>query len=121
MRQRQQSPPSSFGVREFALAWSRNRVCGEKGGDHLEALRGLVAKLRRKLGDDPKRQRYVIGVRGLGDYMPLSRTTREPPRAGHEPSALVPRARLAIGMARQCQRTVAHRVARRATNMDIQR
>jgi len=29
-----------------------------------------VTKLRRKLGDDAKRPRYVIGERGLGCRMP---------------------------------------------------
>ncbi|MDE0695199.1 MAG: response regulator [Boseongicola sp.] len=46
------------------------RVWGEKGGGNMEALRSAVAKLRRKLGDDAKKPRYVIGERGLGYRMP---------------------------------------------------
>ena len=46
------------------------RVWGEKGGGNVEALRSAVAKLRRKLGDDARKPRYVIGERGLGYRMP---------------------------------------------------
>ena len=46
------------------------RVWGEHGGGNVAALRSAVAKLRRKLGDDAKKPRYVIGVRGLGYRMP---------------------------------------------------
>ena len=46
------------------------RVWGGKGGGSVEALRSAVAKLRRKLGDDARKPRYVIGVRGLGYRMP---------------------------------------------------
>ena len=46
------------------------RVWGEKGEGNLEALRSAVAKLRRKLGDDARKPRYVIGERGLGYRMP---------------------------------------------------
>ena len=46
------------------------RVWGEGDGGNLEALRSAVAKLRRKLGDDAGKPRYVIGVRGLGYHMP---------------------------------------------------
>ena len=46
------------------------RVWGEKGGGNMEALRSAVAKLRRKLGDDARKPRYVIGERGLGYRMP---------------------------------------------------
>ena len=46
------------------------RVWGEKGGGNMEALRSAVTKLRRKLGDDAKNPRYVIGERGLGYRMP---------------------------------------------------
>ena len=46
------------------------RVWGEKGGGNMEALRSAVAKLRRKLGDDARKSRYVIGERGLGYRMP---------------------------------------------------
>ena len=46
------------------------RVWGEKGGGNMEALRSAVTKLRRKLGDDARKPRYVIGERGLGYRMP---------------------------------------------------
>lgn len=46
------------------------RVWGEKGGGNMEALRSAVAKLHRKLGDDARKPRYVIGERGLGYRMP---------------------------------------------------
>ena len=46
------------------------RVWGEKGGGNMEALRSAVTKLRRKLGDNARKPRYVIGERGLGYRMP---------------------------------------------------
>ena len=46
------------------------RVWGGKGGGSVEALRSAVAKLRRRLGDDARKPRYVIGERGLGYRMP---------------------------------------------------
>ena len=46
------------------------RVWSGKGGGNLGALRSAVAKLRRKLGDDARKPRYVIGERGLGYRMP---------------------------------------------------
>ena len=46
------------------------RVWGDREGGNVEALRSAVAKLRRKLGDDARKARYVIGVRGLGYRMP---------------------------------------------------
>ena len=46
------------------------RVWGEQGGGNMEALRSAVTKLRRKLGDDARKPRYVIGERGLGYRMP---------------------------------------------------
>ena len=46
------------------------RVWGDKDGGNVAALRSAVAKLRRKLGDDARKPRYVIGVRGLGYRMP---------------------------------------------------
>ena len=46
------------------------RVWSGKGGGNVEALRSAVAKLRRKLGDDARKPRYVIGERGLGYRMP---------------------------------------------------
>ena len=46
------------------------RVWGDRDGGNVKALRSAVAKLRRKLGDDARKPRYVIGVRGLGYRMP---------------------------------------------------
>ena len=46
------------------------RVWSEKGGGNVEALRSAVAKLRREFGDDARKPRYVLGVRGLGYRMP---------------------------------------------------
>ena len=47
------------------------RIWGDReGGGNMEALRSAVTKLRRKLGDDAKKPRYVIGERGLGYRMP---------------------------------------------------
>ena len=46
------------------------RVWGDKDGGNVAALRSAVAKLRRKLGDDARKPRYVIGVRGLGYRTP---------------------------------------------------
>lgn len=36
----------------------------------MEALRSPVTKLRRKLSDDARKPRYVIGERGLGYRLP---------------------------------------------------
>ena len=36
----------------------------------METLRSAVTRLRRKLGDDARKPRYVIGERGLGYRMP---------------------------------------------------
>lgn len=41
------------------------RVWGEKGGGNVEAPRSAVVKLRRKLGDDARKPRYVTGTGGL--------------------------------------------------------
>ena len=46
------------------------RVWSRRGGGNVEALRSVVAKLRRKVGDDARKPRYVIGERGLGYRMP---------------------------------------------------
>ena len=46
------------------------RVWSGKGGGSVGALRSAVAKLRRKLGDDARKPRYVISERGLGYRMP---------------------------------------------------
>lgn len=56
------------------LAFSRRRLIGtiwggdaEGGDQHLVDVH--VANLRRKLGDDPARQRYIVTVRGVGYRM----------------------------------------------------
>ena len=46
------------------------RIWGDKEGGNVAALRSAVAKLRRKLGDDARKPRYVIGERGLGYRLP---------------------------------------------------
>ena len=47
------------------------RVWGDReDGNNVEALSNAVAKLRRKLGHDARKPRYVIGMRGLGYRMP---------------------------------------------------
>ena len=40
------------------------RIWGEQGGGNMAALRRAVTKLRRKLDDDARKPRYVIGERG---------------------------------------------------------
>ena len=55
------------------LAYSRRRLMetiwgdGATGDDHLVDVH--IANLRRKLGDDPTRQRFVVTVRGVGYRM----------------------------------------------------
>ena len=56
------------------LAFSRRRLIetiwggdAEGGDQHLVDV--PVANLRRKLGDDPARQRYIVTVRGVGYRM----------------------------------------------------
>lgn len=56
------------------LAFSRRRLIetiwggdAEAGDQHLVDVH--VANLRRKLGDDPSRQRYIVTVRGVGYRM----------------------------------------------------
>ena len=51
---------------ETLLRW----VWVGKGGGNMEALRSAVKNLRRKLGDDARKPRYVIGERGLAYRMP---------------------------------------------------
>ena len=46
------------------------RVGSWKDGGTVGALRSAVAKLWRKLGDDGRKPRYVIGERGFGYRMP---------------------------------------------------
>ena len=52
----------------------RRRVWGPGRGD-AQAVRSAVTKLRRKLGDDARNPRYILGERGMGYRMP------EPDRA----------------------------------------
>ena len=47
----------------------RRRVWGPGKGDP-QAVRSAVTKLRRKLGDDARNPRYILGERGLGYRMP---------------------------------------------------
>ena len=52
------------------------RVWGDLGGSNPQAVHNAVRKYRRKLGDDARKPRYVLGERGLGYRMP-GPTTRE--------------------------------------------
>ena len=52
----------------------QRRVWGPGKGD-AQAVRSAVTKLRRKLGDDARNPRYILGERGMGYRMP------EPDRA----------------------------------------
>ena len=42
----------------------------DKGDGRMEALRSAVTRLRRKLGEDARKPRDIIGERGLGYCMP---------------------------------------------------
>ena len=46
------------------------RVWGGRDGSNAQAVRSAVRKLRRKLGDDAGRPRYILTERGLGYRMP---------------------------------------------------
>ncbi len=46
------------------------RVWGGRDGSNAQAVRSAVRKLRRKLGDDVGRPRYILTERGLGYRMP---------------------------------------------------
>ena len=46
------------------------RVWGGRDGGNAQAVRSAVRKLRRKLGDDAGRPRYILTERGLGYRMP---------------------------------------------------
>ena len=48
----------------------QRRVWGDRGGSNPQAVHSAVRKLRRKLGDDAKNPRYILGERGLGYRMP---------------------------------------------------
>ena len=47
----------------------QRRVWGSGKGD-AQAVRSAVTKLRRKLGDDDRNPRYILGKRGMGYRMP---------------------------------------------------
>ena len=47
----------------------QRRVWGPGRGDP-QAVRSAVTKLRRKLGDDARNPKYILGERGLGYRMP---------------------------------------------------
>ena len=47
----------------------RHRVWGERGGSHPQAVRSAVRRLRRKLGDDEGKPKYILNERGLGYRM----------------------------------------------------
>ena len=61
-------PVSAYGGGTTFDALQR-RVWGPGKGD-LQAARSAVTKLRRKLGDDARNPRHILGERGLGDRMP---------------------------------------------------
>ena len=48
----------------------RRRVWGGRGESNPQAVRSAVRKLRRKLGDDAGRPKYILTERGLGYRMP---------------------------------------------------
>ena len=48
----------------------RRRVWGGRDGGNPQAVRSAVRKLRRKLGDDAGRPKYILTERGLGYRMP---------------------------------------------------
>ena len=47
----------------------RRRVWGESAASNPQAVHSAVRKLRRKLGDDARNPRYILGERGLGYRM----------------------------------------------------
>ena len=46
------------------------RVWGQPGGGDPQPVRSFVRKLRRRLGEDPKRPAFILNERGLGYRMP---------------------------------------------------
>ena len=55
------------------------RVWDQPGGGDLQPVRSFVRKLRRKLGEDPKRPAFILNERGLGYRMPRP---GDPPQGG---------------------------------------
>ena len=55
------------GANSYEDLLRRAQVPG-KGGP--QAIRSAVSKLRRKLGDDARDPRYILGERGMGYRMP---------------------------------------------------
>ena len=55
---------------QFATADQRRPVWGHRGETNPQAVHSGVRKLRRKLGDDARNPRYILGERGLGYRMP---------------------------------------------------
>ena len=47
----------------------QRRVWGTRSSDDTEIVRTYVKKLRRKLGDDPRRPAYIVNERGIGYRM----------------------------------------------------
>ena len=47
----------------------RRQVWGGRNNGDTELVRTYIKKLRRKLGDDPKRPRYIANQRGVGYRM----------------------------------------------------
>ena len=56
-----------------------NRVWDQPGGGDLQPVRSFVRKLRRKLGEDPKKPAFILNERGLGYRMPRP---GDPPQGG---------------------------------------
>ena len=48
----------------------QRRVWRKRGGSHPQAVRSAVRRLRRKLGDDEGKPKYILNERGLGYRMP---------------------------------------------------
>ena len=57
------------------------QVWGE-GRGNPQAVRSAVRKLRRKLGDDARNPKYILGERGLGYRMPAPHDPSEPSHTG---------------------------------------
>ena len=46
------------------------RLCSEPDGGDADRVRTFVKQLRRKLGDDPARPRWILNERGVGYRVP---------------------------------------------------
>ena len=55
-----------------ATTWEtlQRRVWKDRGGATPQTVRNAIRKLRRKLGDDARRPKYIVSERGLGYRMP---------------------------------------------------